>query len=380
VKNGQHVAEFEKEFASYVGAKYCVALCNGTATLHTALVALGVSPGDRVAVPPLTMSATTIAVLHAGAVPVFVDVDPKTWLMDSESVPEGVLFYMPVSLYGLESGWGGCVVDDAAQTLKKHNGEGAGMAAFTSYSFQASKILALGEGGALVTDDEELATKAREFSSLGYRMKANQPRIDPATLKSPDYARHYSLGWNYRMSDLVAERALYDADYGHRIDFAAKCDELKQVRQDCAAMYAEAIEGCEWLTPQHVPEGFTHDYWAYTVKIERRSGMVPHLEWAQLAEAIEKHGGERPYAAWRLTYVEPAFAYFGGLACDRCGSTRRNACAGNLCADCNGRFFHRVSCPVAEDLQPRLMQFQTNDIGSARRNAAALRKAIQEIG
>ena len=72
---------FERQFAQYVGADYAIAMCNGTATLHTALVALGVKPGDRVAVPPLTMASTSIAVLHAGAVPVYVDVDPDTWLM-----------------------------------------------------------------------------------------------------------------------------------------------------------------------------------------------------------------------------------------------------------------------------------------------------------
>jgi perosamine synthetase len=365
MRNGQHVAEFEKEFASYVGAKYAIALANGTCTLHTALAALGVTAGDRVAVPCLTMSATTIAVLHAGAVPAFCDVDPDTWLSVGKLEGHGI----HVSLYGLHhpDGWPGWI-DDAAQTLRPHDPDNS----FTSYSFQASKILALGEGGMLVTDSEELATRAREFSSLGYRMNANQPRIDPATLKSPDYARHYSLGFNYRMSDLVAERALYDADYGWKRDFAKHCDELKQVRQDCAAMYAEAIEGCEWLTPQHVPEGWSHDYWAYTVKVEDH---MPHIQftglkhsipcrWNTLAHLIEYRGGERPYAAWRLTYDEPALQHLCPPEL-RLRHVRR------------GKF---GPCPVAEDLQPRLLQFQTNDIGSARRNAAALKKAICQIG
>ena len=76
--NGRHVAAFEEAFADYVGARYAIAMANGTATLHTALAALGVRHGDHVAVPPLTMSATTIAVLHAGGVPMFVDIDPDT--------------------------------------------------------------------------------------------------------------------------------------------------------------------------------------------------------------------------------------------------------------------------------------------------------------
>ncbi|KKM47811.1 hypothetical protein LCGC14_1558230, partial [marine sediment metagenome] len=154
MRNGEQVQRFEQAFAKYVGAEYAIGLVNGTATLHTALVALGVKPGDRVAVPCLTMAATTLAVLHAGAVPVFVDVDPDTWLM---VLPDDAGLAVPVSLYGLHwPGGGSLEVDDAAQTLRPH-----GDAAFTSWSFQASKHLALGEGGMLGTNDEDLARKAR---------------------------------------------------------------------------------------------------------------------------------------------------------------------------------------------------------------------------
>src|SRR3990167_9701088 len=120
------VRAFERQYSEYVGAEYCIALVNGTATLHTALLALGVQPGDQVAVPPLTMASTTIAVLQAGAVPVFRDVDPRWWLMSPQTtVPVNVM--MPVSLYGLHSrhdvwGWNDSVVDDAAQTLRPHSG------------------------------------------------------------------------------------------------------------------------------------------------------------------------------------------------------------------------------------------------------------------
>ena len=127
MKNGQTVAAFERAFADYVGAKYCIAASNGTVTLQAALVALGVKAGDRVAVPPLTMSATTIAVLNVGAVPVFVDVEPDTWLLSEASRRVGDV-EIPVSLYGLCVPWGDDgTVDDAAQTLRKHSG-----AAFTS--------------------------------------------------------------------------------------------------------------------------------------------------------------------------------------------------------------------------------------------------------
>jgi perosamine synthetase len=339
------VEEFEAGFADYVGARYAIALCNGTATLHTALVALGVNPGDRVAVPPLTMSATTIAVLHAGAVPVFVDVDPETWLM-GRLPGDTPGWAMPVSIYGLNwpvSRWDDNYIDDAAQTLRPHSG-----CAFTSYSFQASKILALGEGGMLVTDDEALATRAREFSSLGYRMDPKQPRIDKAALKHPTFARHHSLGWNYRMSEIVAERAM-----DHSLWY---WDQLRGVRQTCADLYMEAVQGCDWLTPQHVPEGWGHDYWTYAVACD----TPERAKW--LLDAMERRGGERPYPAWMLTYREPAFKY---LVNDRSDKPP---------------FRSPTVCPVAESLQPRLCQFQTNNIRSAEKNAKALRRAIEEVG
>lgn len=329
MKNGAEVQAFERAFAQYVGARYAIALCNGTATLHTALEALGVNPGDRVAVPPLTMASTTIAVLHAGGVPVFCDVDTTMWLMHAQVHDVET---MPVSLFGLHQPDPDASVDDAAQTLRPHVGTG-----FTSYSFQASKILALGEGGMLVTNDEALATRAREFSSLGYRMVPDQPRIDPAVLKSPTYARHHTIGWNYRMNDLTARKGL------KRLEVVGQ---LLAVRQEAAALYRQAIAGCSWLTPQHVPEGWTHDYWTFAVATDTASRCVV------LLDAVERQGGERPYAAWRLTYQEPAFRH---LAPDG-------------------------ACPVAESLQPRLMLFQTNNLASAARNAKALRRAITELG
>lgn len=326
--NGATVAAFEREFSIYVGARYAVALNSGTSTLHTALRALGVRPGDRVTVPPLTMAATTMAVLHAGAVPVFADVDPRTWLMEDAG-----RLSIGVSLYGLHAPPDSVSrVDDAAQTLRPH-----GSAVFTSYSFQASKILALGEGGMLVTNDEGVAATAREFSSLGYRMSARQPRIDPQTLKSPTFERHYSLGYNFRMNDTTAAFGLRQL---------ARADFLKQERHDCAAMYRDAIAGCDWLTPQYVPEGWGFDAWTYAVATDTPARCLA------LLNAVERHGGERPYPAWRLTFSEPAFRHLDPGA---------------------------DACPVARSVQPRLAQMQTNDLASSARNAAALARAIAEL-
>lgn len=346
MKNGASVAAFEKEFAAYVGARFAIALNSGTSTLHTALVALGVKPGDKIATTPLTMSATSIAILQAGAVPVYVDVRPDTWIMQ-DGGPEAKV-YLPVALYGLNGPLAGPgIIEDAAQTLRKHSG-----ARFTSYSFQASKILALGEGGMLVTDDETLAEQARQFSSLGYWMKADQPRIDSATLKDPSFMRHHSLGWNYRMNDVTAQLGL---------DYLAYADDLRRWRRVAAEYYRQAIEGCPWITPQHVPEGWSHDYWTYAIALESKE------LWKPFTEAIVRHGGEMPYGAWRLTYNEAAFKHL---------RPRANTLTVEGHPDLSRQQQH--GCPIAESLQPRLVQFQTNNLESAEKNAKAVRKAIED--
>jgi perosamine synthetase len=276
------------------------------------------------------MAATTAAVIHAGATPRFVDVDPETWLMQRSPTE----YSIPVSLFGLRfpHAYSSRSIDDAAQTLRQR-----GPSAFTSYSFQASKIISTGEGGMLVTDSEELATKAREFGSLGYRMDAKQPRIDSAILKSPAFNRHHSLGWNYRMAPAVAEEGLKQL---------AMAEQLLAVRAQAAEFYRTAISGCSWIRPQRIPNGWQHDNWAFAVALESKT------LWQPFVESIFRHGGERPYACWRVTYQEPAFRH---LAPDG-------------------------ACPNAEELQPRLVQFQTNDIRSAEKNAHAVMKAIGEIG
>jgi dTDP-4-amino-4,6-dideoxygalactose transaminase len=119
-----------------------------------------------------------------------------------------------------------------------------------------------------------------------------------------------------------------------------------RLRREAAQLYREAIAGCDWLVPQHVPDGWTHDYWTYAVVCDTPGVAL------RLSDAIVRQGGEQPYPAWRLTYDEPAFQPL---------------------------FKQYKLCPVAESLQPRLLQFQTNSIASAEKNAKALKRAIEEL-
>jgi perosamine synthetase len=358
-KNGSIVSEFEKAFAEFVGAKYCIAVTNGTVSIEAALVAMGVKRGDRVAVPPITMAATTLAVLKMGGVPVFVDVDPDTWLMKWTDIQ----YRVPVSLYGLHApDYGGrTFVDDAAQTLRPHNRR----ASFTSYSFQKSKHLSLGEGGAIVTNDAELAKRARWYTSLGYDLSPDSSKIDPAKIKSPDYIRHIDLipeatPTNARMNEITAAEGL------RKIRGSAYyLEQCVAVRRWCAEHYAGAVQGCEWIAEQFVPEGWTrtHDYWCYAIALKDKS------LWKPFTEAVVRHGGEMPYGAWRLTYQEPAFRHL---------TPHRVLQVGNPASPTLVETSKNL-CPIAESLQPRLVQFQTNDLASTERNAKAVRKAIEEI-
>ncbi len=370
-RNGEVVARFESGLAEYCGARYCVSASNGTVTLSAALVALGVKPGERVATTALTMSATTIAILNVGAVPVYGDVDPHTWVLNIPPASKGeipgfpcIVASLPVSLFGLHQPYNGLLcIDDAAQTLRQHSG-----GAFTSLSFQASKILSLGEGGALLTNDEGLAERARSYLSLGYRMGASQPRIDSNAIKSSTFERHHSYpAINGRMNDLTAAeglRALDDSMGYSRVSTA------KMARELAATMYREAIRDCDWITPQHVPDGWTHSWWTYAVACDTPERAN------QLADSIVKYKGERPYGCWRLAYQEPALRHLDpGGQCSTCGRMKREG-RFEACPDC---LILAPSCPVAESLQPRILQFQTNNLASAEQNATALRRAIEEM-
>jgi perosamine synthetase len=330
MRHGDSVTEFEEAFAELVGGRYAVAVTNGTVSLEIALLANGISEGSIIHTTPLTMAATTIAILNAGGIPRYEDVDPSTWLM---KLPKDAGYCLPVSLYGLGVSWcGSSDVDDAAQTVRLH-----GHAAFTSYSLQRSKILNTGEGGVLVTNSEELATEAREIASLGYKLGASRSRIDSNAIKSPDTQRHHRRrSLNARMNDLTARRGL------EQVHMAAT---YMEERLDCAQLYDRAIEGCEWITPQFHPLGSSHSYWCYAIALRDKS------LWKPFTEAVVRHGGEMPYGAWMTSYLEPGLKHLG----------------------------HPGLCPIAEDLQPRLVQGQTNSLESAERNAKAWRRAIEDI-
>jgi perosamine synthetase len=362
----------EQAFAKRFGSEFGIAFVNGTATMHALLEARGIGPGDEVIVPPLTMSATTFAVLQANATPVFADVDADTFQICAKSIAERITprtrAIITVALYGLSPDMDAImalakkhnlfVVEDNAECfLGLYKGRMVGtLGHASSFSFQSSKHITSGEGGMVLTDDPELADRTRKVQSLGYAgVGAKKGKITRDDIQDPNYERHVTMGWNYRMPELCAAVALgqlenLDALVGRRIEAANKFD--------------AAVKGCNWLIPQRTPADCVNSYWTYVVQVRH-----PTLSWHQVRDAFRQRGGDGVYAAWQLTYLEPMFRNMELLGRERFISEENKA------------KYKRGLCPVAEELQPRLMQFKTNywDPAAADRQAAILADTIRAL-
>ncbi|MEW6715909.1 MAG: DegT/DnrJ/EryC1/StrS aminotransferase family protein [Chloroflexota bacterium] len=360
---GKMTKRLEELFAQMFNVEYAISFINGTATLHAALAAAGVGPGDEVIVPPLTMSSTSFAVLHADAIPVFADIDPFTWTISPHSIIERITprtkAIIPVAIYGLSPDMDAIMdvatqyhlfvlEDDAQCFLGYYKGKIVGsLGHAASFSFQSSKHMSSGEGGMVTTNDMELANKIRRFNSLGYAaVGAKEGKITKETIQDPKYERHASVGWNYRMPELCAAVALGQLE---------RLRDLVDFRIRSAALFADAVSGCQWLVPQSVPEGYTHSYWSYVLK------LINHdISWYDFRRKYLEFGGDGYYAAWQLTYLEPAFR----------DVTFKVA---------QPQIYAPGLCPVAESIQPRLIQLKTNyfNVDEMEVQAEALMKTIK---
>lgn len=355
-------ATFSKQFHS----NYAIAHCNGTETMHTALAALGVKAGDEVIVPALTMTSTSLAVLHNGSIPVFADVDLNTFVLTAESIEKVITSktkaVITVSLFGLSLDYDSIlevcrkynlflIEDNAECFMGKYKGKLVGeFGDFASFSFQASKHLTTGEGGMLICNNETYADKARRFSCLGYAgVSAKQGKITRNDIQDPTYSRHIAIGFNYRMSELQSAVALAQLE---------RIEELVGNRLEVAKIFDEAISGTNLLTKQLEPEGVENSYWSYSLVLNTES---PEIEWYKFRDLFQKNGGDGYYAAWKLSYNEPLFQ--------------------NIIQQMDGVWqnynFHL--CPVSEYLQPRMIQLKTNywNLDEAKEQAAILKKTIE---
>ena len=291
---GPAVQRFEENFSAYCGARRGVGASSGTSAIHLALAALGVGPGDEVITACNTFIATSEAISHAGARPVFVDVEEDTQLIDANKVEAAItpktkaivpvhLFGQPADMEAIKSiarKHGLKVVADAAQAHGSDIGgdRRAILGDATTFSFYPGKNLgAYGDAGMVVTDDDDLADKMKMLTDHGSSQKY----------------RHVTEGWNYRLDAIQA--AVLDVKLRH-------LDAWTEARRSRAARYDAAFESADNVKPVVAVRGRKHVYHLYVVRVKDRDALGDALRERGIASGIHYPGP---------LHLQPAYEYLG---------------------------------------------------------------------
>ena len=278
---GDLVENFEKEFAGYCGSKYAITCVNGSVSLRLALIACGVKPGDEVIVPPYTFITTASSVIECNCVPVFVDIDPETYNMDpaqiEAAITERTKAIVPVHFGGLA-----CDMEAILAIAKKHNlrviedaahahgaeykGKKLGsIGDVGSFSFQSSKNLTSGEGGIVITDDDELYAMMRSLRNVG-RIEGGQ------------WYDHYNPGCNYRITQMQAVLLSRQLQ---------RLEEQTRRRNENGLYLNELLKNVQGISPLVRSEDITlHCYHIYIFKYDAsKFGGLPKNEFAEMLAA-----------------------------------------------------------------------------------------------
>ena len=302
----RYIGEFEEGFAHYCEAEYGVTTTSGTTALHLALVAHGVGPGDEVILSTSTNIATCLAVVYAGATPVVVDAERRTWNMDVRLVEPLITpktkAIMPVHIYGhpvdmdpllaLAEQHGLLIVEDAAEAHgAEYKGRKVGALKDSGcFSFYANKVITTGEGGMIVTNDAAMAEHARTLRDLAF-------------LKEKRFL-HRDLGFNYRMSNLHA--ALGVAQLG-------RIDSIIERKRQIARRYSELLTGVEGLTLPVEEPWAKNVYWMYALLAEDSFGVSRD----EVMAALSARGVETRTFFIGM-HAQPAFHKMGLLVDQEC--------------------------------------------------------------
>ena len=285
VTKGPKTAEFEKKFADYIGVKHAIAFNSCTAGLHTALIAAGIGEGDEVITTPMTFAASANVIIHAGATPVFVDIDPVTMNIDHTRIEEKITprtrAIIPVHIAGFP-----CEMDEIMAIASKYNLfvlEDAAHAVHTRYkdkmigsigdatafSFYATKNLMTGEGGMVTTDNDDLADKLRVYSLHGMSRNA----WNRYTAKG---SWHYEItypGYKYNMTDIQAALGMTQL---------AKLDSMQKTRESIAYRYNQAFADLPELEIPTDREYARHAWHLYIIKLNLGIITVDRAEFIEL--------------------------------------------------------------------------------------------------
>lgn len=365
----------EAEFAKKIGCKYGVACNSGTSALHMALEAVGVSAGDEVISPALTVIMDSTATLHANAIPVYCDVDPETYILDPEDLESKITdrtkAIIVVSLYGGVPDYDKIlkiahkhnipIIEDNAQAvLSEYHGHVLGtIGDISCFSFENSKHISCGEGGMLLTDNEVYAKAARKLGGHGFKnLEADEGRVrfvNKEMFQNPAYKRHDELGWNYRMPEFTAAVAFAQLE---------RVDELVELRKKTAELFIDAMSDCDYMIPQKNLPDTVNSYYAIGVTYEGQDAIG--VSWIDFRKEYVDMGGDGFYGAWSVPYLEPIMA-------ERKFTKRLPSVYKDV-------IYREGMCPKAEAVQPKIMQFKANyrDIELAKQKADVLRKLLKK--
>lgn len=344
-RHGLMSQRFEHAFAEKFGVKYAITVNSGTSTLHSAVACAGVGQNDEVIVPAFTIICSAAAIIHHNGVPVFADIDRRTFNIDPEDVrrkiTERTKAVMPVHINGLccdmdpilklAEEHNLLVIEDSAQTFLGRDDKEriAGTIGHCgSFSFEQTKHMTTGDGGLLVTNDPDLARRLRQVGEHGARCVSPESSVWQGPLI------HDYIGWNYRFPELCAAVGLAQLE---------RLDEFVAYRTKWAMEYQQVISQVPWLVPQYIPPGYLHSYYAYMFTFEGEQYGVRREDWDNALAAEQFEGG--PFA--RVIYYEP------GLAAMRCYG--QDGFARSIPPDANPSpdSPYAGSCPVAEEVQAR---------------------------
>lgn len=267
---GPRIEAFERALADYCGAKYCVVVSSGTAALHAAYAAIGLTLGDEIITSPLTFPATTNAALWQGARPVFVDVDPETGNIDPATVEAAITprtkAIVPIDYTGrpaqldklkmIASAHGLTLIEDACQALgAAYRGKKIGSwSDLTVFSFHPVKTITTGEGGAVLTDDAKLYHRLKSFITHGV-VKSGFENPSPGEW----YFEIQELGQNYRLTDFQAALGLNQL---------AKTDAFVARRRELAERYRAALHDLEAIRlPSPDSEGTCSAWHLFVIRV-----------------------------------------------------------------------------------------------------------------
>ena len=364
----------EKKWSKYHKMKYSISINSCTSALHTALKSVGIKNGDDVLVPALTpiMCGTTIN--FCGAHPIYIDVDPETFLIDPLDIERKITkktkailaVHMYSGICNLKKIKDICkknkifLIEDCAESTgaKDENNILVGTKGDIScWSFQSAKHLTSGDGGILSTNNRKLGKKIRQFSNLGFKTltaNSNQIVISKNKRQNPNYQRFTEIGMNYRMNEFTAAIALAQTE---RLNFFVK------LRRTTGLAFSRVLKKNKYLIPQKISKKAYSSYYTYAVKLIPNKSKK--LNWVNFRKRFIEYGGDGIYAASKLLQQEPAIMKY---RIGRCFTSCEKDCIIN----CKGT-------PVAKNLQKHLLLFTTNQSSKdeVEKQIIALNKTIK---